>query len=298
MSYFPFDREILNSTLWNCNDSDTFKVWFYLLLSADISSGVVNVPIPTIAKNAGVSVGRLEEILDILSGPDVYSRSKEFEGKRIKISDDGIEILNYKKYKEKDYSTPRSRRYYERNPGLSHKKGAALGKGERGGTEGERSGTTNNNNNNNNNKDKELTNMSSSKGTSTDFCSKGPKIQDGVKVAKNVKRKLTADEIALWKFWVVSHNKNPKTTVVDKKRLLAMERMLGSHSLRQLQGAVLGCLRSPYHMGENDTMTKYDDIELICRDEKHFNQFISLARNGDEKNFGLELAPKESEEER
>jgi len=74
--------------------------------------------------------------------------------------------------------------------------------------------------------------------------------------------------------------------VLDNKRLLAMARSLANHTLVEMQKVVLGCRNSKYHMGENDSQTKYNDIELICRDEKHFTDFIRLYKPGDERAYG------------
>lgn len=37
--------------------------------------------------------------------------------------------------------------------------------------------------------------------------------------------------------------------------------------------AVRGIVYSPHHMGDNDTGTKYDSLELIFRDAKHAELF-------------------------
>ena len=97
----------------------------------------------------------------------------------------------------------------------------------------------------------------------------GPKIVEGIKVATNVKRKPRPEERALWEFWRKTMSKSD-AHVLDNKRLLAMARSLANHTLVEMQKVVLGCRNSKYHMGENDSQTKYNDIELICRDEKHF----------------------------
>ena len=40
--------------------------------------------------------------------------------------------------------------------------------------------------------------------------------------------------------------------------------------------AISGTTHSPWHMGHNPQGKKYDDIELILRDEKHIEMFIDI----------------------
>jgi len=133
--YVPFDRGLIDSTLWTNGDAETIRIWVYLMFMKDITTGLVTVPIPTIAERNKLSIERTEEILSALSEPDPYSRSPEFEGRRIKRTEDGIVILNHEKYKVRSYSsTERARRFYERNPELSHRRRGNTG--QHGATQG------------------------------------------------------------------------------------------------------------------------------------------------------------------
>lgn len=144
-SYFPLDRDILNSSLWISGDSHMKALWIYLLLSADPRTGVVSHTRPAIVHGSGVPRADVDRILEQLAAPDPDSRTPDNDGRRIAFVEEGILILNYERYRNKDYSTPRVRRYYERNPGQKHRKTG----GGTGGNEGERSGTTNKNKNKN-----------------------------------------------------------------------------------------------------------------------------------------------------
>lgn len=65
----------------------------------------------------------------------------------------------------------------------------------------------------------------------------------------------------------------------DPKRLRLIERRLvEGFSVDDLCLAVRGCRVSPYHMGQNEHGTVYDDISLICRDAKHVEQFMARAQ--------------------
>lgn len=65
---------------------------------------------------------------------------------------------------------------------------------------------------------------------------------------------------------------------LDPKRAKAIRSMLAvGYSVEDLCLAIFGCSVSPFHQGQNDRATKFDDIALICRDAEHVDRFIELA---------------------
>jgi len=70
--------------------------------------------------------------------------------------------------------------------------------------------------------------------------------------------------------------------VLDPKREKAIARGIkhystaGQDGVAILKQAVDGCAVSPFHLGENDRKTRFDDIELICRDAKHVESFLRI----------------------
>lgn len=102
MSSYSFTKlfsSITDSSIWS-EDSDTKVVWVTLLAMAD-SKGIISASIPGLSKRSGVSMKKTEEALTKFEGPDKYSRSKEFEGRRLLKIDDGWQLLNYTKYRER-----------------------------------------------------------------------------------------------------------------------------------------------------------------------------------------------------
>lgn len=81
-------------------------------------------------------------------------------------------------------------------------------------------------------------------------------------------------------FWQ-DHLNHPKS-VMDSKRLKAINaRLKDGYSVDDLTAAIRGCKLTPYNMGENDRKQVYDDIELICRDATHVENFIArVSQNG------------------
>lgn len=66
---------------------------------------------------------------------------------------------------------------------------------------------------------------------------------------------------------------------LDDKRSRAIgARLSDGYSVADLCRAVDGCKQSPHHMGQNDTRTVYDDIELICRNGPKVDGFIKRAQ--------------------
>lgn len=65
---------------------------------------------------------------------------------------------------------------------------------------------------------------------------------------------------------------------LDPKRAKAIRGMLAiGYTVEDLELAIFGCSVSPFHQGQNDRATRFDDIGLICRDAEHVDRFIELA---------------------
>lgn len=71
------------------------------MLAAADAKGFVEGSIPGMANSARVSVQEMLEAEGKLMSPDPYSRTKEYEGRRIERCEGGWVILNYGLYREK-----------------------------------------------------------------------------------------------------------------------------------------------------------------------------------------------------
>lgn len=96
-----------------------------MLAMAD-KDGLVSASVPGLATLARTSVEKCEEALVTLSSPDRYSRTREFEGRRIKEVEGGWQLLNYDKYRRKlsaeerrEYLAAKQREYRARDKKLS-----------------------------------------------------------------------------------------------------------------------------------------------------------------------------------
>ena len=91
---------ILDSSVW-CESAATRVVWITMLAAAE-RHGIVNSSVPGLANRANVSSAQCVKALAVLMAPDKWSKSPEYEGRRIEELEGGggWRILNYEKYRE------------------------------------------------------------------------------------------------------------------------------------------------------------------------------------------------------
>lgn len=97
--YTKLFNSILASTIWR-EDDKTRILWITLLAMAD-KHGIAEGSVPGLADLARVSLADCEHSLKRLSEPDQYSRSKVHDGRRIKETEGGWQLINHGKYREK-----------------------------------------------------------------------------------------------------------------------------------------------------------------------------------------------------
>jgi hypothetical protein len=97
--YTKLFSSITDSTIWTEPDA-TRLVWITMLAMAD-QNGHVAASVPGLAARARVSLDDCLKALETFKAPDQWSRTKEFEGRRITECDGGWILLNHQKYREK-----------------------------------------------------------------------------------------------------------------------------------------------------------------------------------------------------
>jgi len=97
--YTKLFSSIVHSTIWR-EENHVRLVWITMLAMAD-KDGVVEASIPGLADAARVTLEECCEALERLMSPDEFSRSKEFEGRRIGPVEGGWVLLNYHRYRDK-----------------------------------------------------------------------------------------------------------------------------------------------------------------------------------------------------
>jgi hypothetical protein len=97
--YTPLFSSLVSSTIWQ-EDLET-KVLWVTMLALKNQHGVVEGSIPGLAHIAGIPIEKCRKSIQRLESPDPDSRTQDFEGKRIKQTEDGWLILNHEKYSQK-----------------------------------------------------------------------------------------------------------------------------------------------------------------------------------------------------
>lgn len=108
---------ITESTLWVEQPHHVRIVWITMLAMSD-RDGYVAASVPGLAARARVTVAEAEEALGVFLSPDRYSRTPDYEGRRIRESMGGWELLNHGKYRRaqsEDSERERKRQWAEEN---------------------------------------------------------------------------------------------------------------------------------------------------------------------------------------
>ena len=82
--------------------------------------------------------------------------------------------------------------------------------------------------------------------------------------------------VTVFNFWRETLN-HPRSSLDAKRRALIADRMKDGYSVEDLCLAIKGCSLSAFHMGQNDTGSKHDGLDLILRDASKVDQFIAKA---------------------
>ena len=95
--YTKLFSSITDSTVWREPDR-TRLVWITMLAMAD-ADGYVAASVPGLADRARVPLEDCLKALEAFRAPDEWSRTKEYEGRRIMDVDGGWQLLNHGKYR-------------------------------------------------------------------------------------------------------------------------------------------------------------------------------------------------------
>lgn len=109
-----------------------------------------------------------------------------------------------------------------------------------------------------------------------------PSIEEPPRIEKPMS---SCDDVSdIFEFWKQTMGKRASAKLTAKRRGKIQARLKDGFTVEQIKNAIVGCSKTPWNIGENPTRTRYDDIELICRDESNVERFESHSKN--------QLAPK------
>lgn len=112
MTFTKLFSSITESTVW-CEPDRVRIVWIAMLAMAD-SKGRVWASVPGLANRARVPVEDAQDAINRFLSPDPYSRTPDFDGRRIEPIDGGWRLLNHAKYRQirDDEAAKESKRNY------------------------------------------------------------------------------------------------------------------------------------------------------------------------------------------
>jgi len=97
MGFTKLDSGIVNSSIWS-ESLSTRVLWITILAMSD-ENGFVFCSIPGLIRAANISQSEFDVACTVLESPDKYSRTPDFEGRRIEKCEGGWIILNFLKYR-------------------------------------------------------------------------------------------------------------------------------------------------------------------------------------------------------
>ena len=95
-SYTKLMRSLVASTIVE-EPIATRWLWVVMMSQAD-AKGRVYASIPGLARIANISLAECETALERFQAPDKYSRTQDFDGRRIRTIDGGWDLINHAKY--------------------------------------------------------------------------------------------------------------------------------------------------------------------------------------------------------
>lgn len=244
-------------------------VTFQQLLILCEPDGTIDMTIDAISRRTTIPIEILKTGIETLEKPDEESRTPDEDGRRImKLHDErswGWRIVNYTKYRS--FKTPEEKREYMREYMREYRKKSKSGKGMSG-----KLGHAD--------ADADAEEIKTSVDLQSTVLPDNPldSTRLPIPTAKPLNGTPTvADQVAtVFDHWRETM-KSPHSKISEKRAKAIKARLKDGYTVDQLKQAVFGCSVTPHNMGLNDRDTKYNDIELICRDAGHVDRFIQHA---------------------
>jgi hypothetical protein len=115
--YCKLFTDIVTSTIWH-TPNDCRVLWVTMLALKD-EQNICRATVPALAKICDITTDKCEEYLQQFQEPDKFSRSQEYDGRRIERVEGGYLILNGQKYR--DMLRGQERRDYIRQKVAEHR---------------------------------------------------------------------------------------------------------------------------------------------------------------------------------
>jgi hypothetical protein len=87
---------------------------------------------------------------------------------------------------------------------------------------------------------------------------------------------LEEDVQKVYEYWLLQFRPGrTRVPALDERRRLKVAAAIHDYGLDECLRAIDGCGASDFHMGRNKANKRYDDLELIFRDQDHVERFLS-----------------------
>ncbi len=81
--------------------------------------------------------------------------------------------------------------------------------------------------------------------------------------------------VIIYEYWLeVLRPGRTRVPTLDAKRRLKVASAIADYGIEDCKRAIDGCAASDFHMGRNKSNKRYDDLELIFRDQDHVERFL------------------------
>lgn len=89
--------------------------------------------------------------------------------------------------------------------------------------------------------------------------------------------------LKVYEYWIAQMRPGrTRVPALDAKRRLKVASAIADYGVDECIQAINGCGASDFHMGRNKQGKKFDDLELIFRDQDHIERFLAYLGQKDE----------------
>lgn len=249
--YTPLFQTVLEGTLFG--KWPHTGIWTCLLSQCD-KHGEIDQHPALLAAKIGVPVELLLQCITDFMAPDPASRTGDMEGRRLELIDSasrewGWKVINHSIYREKARKQVYDKERTESGRDAQRKQ----------------------------------ENRPPAKSRVVPRSPALSRSQTHTSDTDNKSPPATPEVAAVFDHWKATHD-HPRSQL-DVKRTKVIRLALKVYTPEQLCLAISGYKNSAYHMGQNDSHKKFDDIELFLRDAKRIDAGLEYAEKGQEQKW-------------
>lgn len=247
--YNKLFTKILDSTIWLQPDAHRL-VWITLIAAMDEDSNAMIASVENLSLRARVTLNACKKAVEAFESPDPYGSEQDYEGRRIERIPGGWHIINGPKYRAIVTKAIAREKTRERVARHRAKLGNAF-----------------------------VTPANAPLRSVTPSEAIAEAAAETPKTSVEPKRSTAVPEgiARVFEHWKTMHQHSQAK--LDDKRQRLIAKALKAYSEADLCLCITGYLNSPHHMGQNDSATRYDAIELLLRDSQHIDAGLQFYKS-------------------